>query len=195
MQLKKILTTISVFVGGCSLTFFIDGRGFVYGFGKQAVFLGVLSFCAASIYGVCAMRGVLQKIPSLHTAAVAYIAWTLFSIAFGLHSLQVTSIWFAIVLGALISFFIGFLSVFEEHSAHGYERVTAFIAFEWFLVLLFAPASFLVLGALATIATIISAMIFDLHRVERDTSRAIFGLVFLGMLIFATFIFGFRWAL
>lgn len=195
MRLKQFLVTISILVGGLALALFIDGRRLAPGISQQAVMFAIVSVVGALIYGIFALRNKLETTSVIHEAGVAFVAWTLFSILFGLRSLQVVQVSIVLVLGLLLSIFIGYLWVHEDKTAASYERLIALLAFEWFAVMLFAPASFLVLGALTTIATIVSGMVFELSRLQHTDRKSIGGVVLIGAVIFLIFVIGFRWTL
>lgn len=196
MRLKQLITALSILISGCALGLFIDGqRTSVGGLSIQAAIFGVISAIGAITYAALALKQKFDTESVVHQAGVAYVAWTLFAVLYGLRSLQVTQFAIVIGVGLLVSIFIGYLWVHNDADAPSYERLLALITFEWFLVLSFASASFLVLGALVAVLSVVTGIIFELLRVGQATQRTITSALAMAGLILLIFITGFRWTL
>lgn len=184
-KLYSIITPIVALIAGGSLALFVDSRALVY-----VIIVGSI-LIASTLFG---MR-VLRKIPDdnhvLHYATITYIAWAAASALFGLRSLQITSLGIVIVGGILLSLFIGISWTQTTSFSNNLWRIVALLTLEWFFILLFAPGSYMVLGALfaVCVSALASLLTSTLSRdvIIRTTATT--------LIIALIFILSFKWVL
>lgn len=183
-QLRTIVTPIGVAIAGVGLALFLDSRALFY-------FLSVIAVLIAGVYAYSARRGVFEKNISVHQAVVAFFCWAAASGIFGLRSLQIQPLWVVVIAGLVLSIAVGWL----WHRDAMRARLTMLVAAEWFVVLLFAPGNFMVLGGLLTIIVVCTALLFDLPSAPEGRGRTAVRTIVASALVAALFIAGFRWVL
>jgi hypothetical protein len=185
----QIATIAAMIAGSAFLSLILDSRNVVYA-------LGVLTLAVSAIYGGLVIRGTLENYVAIKHAAASFFAWTFFAALFALSTLQVVNLWVTLLGGALLSALVGFLWPWQQH----FERKThwillAALTFEWFLVLQFATANYMVIGALMTIAYTSTALLFEFQDEVIATRTVLIRHILTTIALAFIFILGFSWTL
>ncbi|MCX6781353.1 MAG: hypothetical protein NT003_04570 [Candidatus Magasanikbacteria bacterium] len=185
----SVLTTLAILIGGISLAAFLDSKWI-------AIILVILTIVFAGSYAILARKGKLISYSTVHQIAVFFFMWSLGSVLFGLRSLQIVSLPFIVVLGALLAYAGAYIWRFRtDDTGRAISYLHALTNLEWFAILLFAPGSFMVLGALYAIAFGVTALLFDLHDQSEIHYRDFVHPILIGLAIAFIFILGFTWSL
>ncbi len=111
------------------------------------------------------------------------------------HASEILPPYILLVAGFLLCWYCAHLWFPQNEKKRMLERVLALVMCEWFIVLLFAPGGFMVLGALFAIAFTVCGMISEYIRLGTVTAKSVATTTVLGAIIGLIFIVGFRWAL
>lgn len=186
MNLKNGLIILASLIGGGVLTLFFDARPLVW-------ILAAATILVAGFFGGFALRQKIKKYPAVYYAALAFISWTWFAIIFGLRALQIIPRSGAAPLLLLISAGLAYFWFNEEKNERTKQLLFFVLAAEGAVALLFAPAWFLVLGALATIWSMIFGAFLAMEK--SVNARRVVLTIATGIIIIAFFIIGFKWKL
>lgn len=186
MQMVTIATMI---VGSSFLGLILDSRNVLY-------VLGVLTLALCGLYGWLMFREKLGDYPAITHAAPTFFAWTLFAGLFAMSTLQVIPLWSAIISGVFIAMVVGFLWPWKvQDERYTFSFLLSTLTFEWFVVLQFATANYMVLGALMAIAYTSTALLFEFQNDESVERSVIVRHIVTSFAIALIFILGFSWTL
>lgn len=132
---RKPLTVLAVLVSATGLALLVDGR-------KVLIEICVVAL-ALTVFFVWAWIRAYQNFWKIQRVMAAFFLWSATSAVFAFRMLHLESLYLIIFLGALVAIFVGLLW-------SPVRFLGALITFEWFVIFLFAPASYAVLGALTT---------------------------------------------
>ncbi|OGH62215.1 MAG: hypothetical protein A2848_00615 [Candidatus Magasanikbacteria bacterium RIFCSPHIGHO2_01_FULL_50_8] len=190
-RLKKnhrVATPILVLVSGIVLALFVDSRVLFYA-------LIIVSAAIALAHAALSFRSKLESHDIVHGATAAFFLWAASSAIFGLRSLQIETLTAIIPLGIVCSLLVGFMWPLDASQFFNTRaKLISLIALEWFIILLFAPGNFMVLGALLTIVVATSATLLE-KNTDHLTRRAVIQTLVVAALVIALFVVGFRWVL
>ena len=188
---KKLqIATIAAMIAGSSLLgLILDSRRVLYA-------LAVLTAAVCVLYGWIAFRGKLPSYPAISHAAPSFFAWTLYAGLFAMSTLQVIPLWSGVVVGIVVSALVGFLWPWKinEHR-YIFSALLGALTVEWFLILQFATANYMVLGALMAIAYTSTALLFEFQYDETVQRSVIVRHIATTIAIALIFILGFSWTL
>lgn len=185
----QIATIATMLAGSSFLGLILDSRNVLYA-------LGVLTIVVCVLYGWIAFRGKLQNYPAIAHAAPSFFAWTLFAGLFAMSTLQVIPVWSAIIVGVFVSALVGFLWPWKAgDERHVFSALLGALTLEWFFILQFATANYMVLGALMAIAYTSTALLFEFQNDETVGRSVIIRHIVTTIAIALIFILGFSWTL
>lgn len=187
---QHVATIVAVIVGGLTLSLMLDSRIAVY------VLVAVTS-ALALIFGILTSQKKLPKYPALHHAASSFFVWTSFAALFAGSTFQLVKLPVMLLLGAILAIVAAFLWPWPHDQDSKKMRIwlLALIAYEWFLMFLFAPANYMVLGALMSIAYTSTALLFEFHLANEHAEKNVARHLVVTAAIALIFILGFTWVL
>jgi hypothetical protein len=185
----QLATIAAMIVGSVFLGLILDSRSVLYA-------LAGITLVLSGLYGFLAFRGKLPNYPAIAHAAPSFFVWTLFAALFAMSMLQVISVWIVILISVFVSALVGFLWPWKSSDERRvFSILLGALSFEWFLVLQFATANYMVLGALMTIAYTTTALLFEFQN-EESVERADFVRhIVIAIALAFVFILGFTWTL
>lgn len=187
-KLQHRAIPVATLLGGVSLALFIDSSFVTY----------VLLAATAALCGYVGWLAYTNKLEahrSIHQITCAFFAWVAFSSVFAARAFQLYSLPVVVLLGAVLTTALAFMWPAHIQPRELGWRVLAIFGFEWFLILLFAPANYLVLGALFMTTFISTALLLDSHSRESVSRREVITHIVVTVLIAMLFIVGFKWTL
>lgn len=185
----QLATIAAMIVGSSFLSLILDSRNVLYA-------LVGLTLALSALFGYLAFRGKLANYPAIAHAAPSFFVWTLFAALFAMSMLQVISVWAVILISVAASALVGFLWPWKSPDDRTmFSILLGALSFEWFLVLQFATANYMVLGALMTIAYTTTALVFEFQNEETIERADIARHIVVAAALAFVFILGFTWTL
>lgn len=186
-KMQHVATIVAVLLGGVSLSLVVDSRIIMY------VILAVTALISG-FYAWFAVRKQLTVHSSLHRIAATFFVWCAFSSVFAARSFQLISTPLLILCGALLAACAALLWVWSVERHKMLSVFLGVLTFEWFIIFLFGPANYMVLGGLLTVAFTSTALLFG-FQTDSVTRRDVARHIIITLLISFIFILGFRWVL
>ncbi len=191
-KVQHIATIPAVLLGGVMLGLVVDSRIILY-----TLLTMTLVVALACVWFIVRKPEIVNHRSPLHIA-VTFFSWTAFASLFAARAFQIVSIPVLLIIGLALAVISGFLWTWPQAA---YEQRTtlahllSLLTFQWFVIFLFAPANYMVLGALMAVVFTSTALLFEFHNDSSITRRDVVVHIIVTLLVSSIFILGFKWVL